>query len=176
MIELGSDYSKEELISRWDDYTSAARFAGSDETLDLIFVSKRSGDRIKLIRKSNSVHEPYAAVFRGRIYGKGERSCIKGIFTKTVIDYAFTALIIALAFVVRSYAESRGASLYTANVILAAAIVFGILLLFNYRGTKRRYTDFMCRITGRENELFRTRGETKEAERKENADKNTEKR
>ncbi|MBR0231523.1 MAG: hypothetical protein IJQ53_04790 [Clostridia bacterium] len=53
MVELESDYSKEELISRRDEYTSSARFAGSDETLDLIFVSKRNGDRIKLIRKSN---------------------------------------------------------------------------------------------------------------------------
>ena len=176
MIKLESDYSKEELLSRWDEYTSAARFAGSDETLDLIFVSKRNGDRIKLIRKSNSVHEPYAAVFRGKISGEGGRSCIKGIFTKSVLDYIFTALIIALAFVVRFYAESRGASLYTANVILAAAIIIGILLLFNYRGTKRRYTDFMCRITGRENELFRARGETKEAERKEKEENNTAKR
>lgn len=93
MVELESDYSKEELISRRDEYTSAARFAGSDETLDLIFVSKRNGDRIKFIRKSNSVHEPYAAVFHGKISGEGGRSCIKDIFTKSVLDYIFTALI-----------------------------------------------------------------------------------
>ena len=161
MLKLQSDYGKEELAARWDDYTSAARFAGSDETLDLIFVAKRKGDRVKLVRKSNSVHEPYAAVFRGKLCSKGNGSFIKGIFTKSLFDYIFTALVIALAFVVRGYAESRGASLYTSNVILAAVILGGLALLYNYRGTKRRYVEFMCRITGKESDAYLSRREAK---------------
>ena len=161
MTTLHSDYGKEELTSRWDDYTSAARFAGSDDTLDLIFVATRRGDKVKLVRKSRSMHEPYAAVFRGRICSAGNGSAIKGVFTKSVFDYLFTAVLIALAFAVRGYAESRGASLYASNVILAAVILGSIVLLYNYRGTKRKYTEFMCRITGKETDVFRSRRETK---------------
>ena len=44
MVKFTSEYSQNTLIEKWDEYTSPARFAGSDDTMDLIFVSKRKGN------------------------------------------------------------------------------------------------------------------------------------
>ena len=161
MITLPSDYSFEELVARWDDFTSPARFAGSDESLDLVYKSRRRGDKVTLVRRSDSMREPYAAVFRGKIVKTAQGSEIRGIFTKSFADYAVTAAIIALAVIIRIYAQDRADSLETANVLLAAAIIIGLLLLFNLRSAKRKYLDFICKITGKEVDLFKSRRESK---------------
>ena len=161
MINLPSDHSKDELIQRWDEYTSPARFAGSDDTLDLVFKSRRKNNKVILIRNANSMRNPYAAVFRGIIVNTEQGSEIRGFFTKTVFSYLMTAFIIFIAFVVRFAAEARNADLSTPNILLALCIIGGILLLYNYRPTKRRYIEFMIGITGNESDLFLSKKQLK---------------
>lgn len=166
LIILPSSYPAETLIKRWDEYTSPARFAGNDDTLDLVFTSKRRGNKVKLVRRSGTMHEPYAAVFRGNIVETDKGSEIRGIFTKSVFDYIFTFGVIILAFFIRQSAESRGAELYTSNVLLAACIIIGLFLLFNRRSAKRRYVEFMTGITGIESNQFISKRELKTKEKR----------
>lgn len=171
MVRLESDKTKEELISSWDDKTSPSRFAGSDETMDLIFTSKRKGDRVTLVRRAASVRDPYSCVFRGRIRSKDGKSEIVGWFGKALIDYIATALIIALLFYVRYVIISRGDSGYTIGILLTAALLGGLFLLYNTRAAKRRYVDFMFEITEKPLPMFLSRKEIKEAEEREGSQK-----
>lgn len=164
MIKFHSTHSADELISRWDEYTSPSRFAGNDDTMDLIFISKRKNNKVRLIRRSKTSREPFACVFRGTIADDGSGSVIKGIFTKTILDYIVVGLIIAAIFYIRSLVEARGEPLHTMNALLIIAIVGGLALLYNWRGTKKRYSEFISRITDTENRFFLSKREQKERE------------
>ena len=154
MLNFKSKLSVEELKARWDEFTSPSRFAGSDETLDLVFVSKRNDEKVKLVRHAKSTREPFSCVFRGKIKQTEQGSEIAGVFTKAWIDYLFVVATIGLIFYIRAGIIERGDSLNTINAVLAFSLIAGILLLFNTRGTKRRYCDFISRITGEENSYF----------------------
>ena len=155
MINFNSDYSANELIDRWDEFTSPARFAGSDDTMDLIFVSKRKNDRVRLVRRSRNALEPFACVFRGKIVDKK----ITGVFTKAIIDYIVVAAIYAFLLYMRSYMIENGNPLKTINALLVIATVFSVALLLNTRRTKRKYCEFIARIVGKDNDYFLRKNE-----------------
>ena len=162
MVRFSCDLDYEELIAKWDEHTSPARFAGSDDNMDLIFVSKRKNNSVKLVRRARSSREPFSTVFRGKIKKCGDKSEIVGFFTKTFFDYAFVTLLIGLVFYIRSVIIERAEQLTSINAILAVVIVGSLLLLINTRAAKRRYSDFICRITGFDPELFLSRKEKNE--------------
>lgn len=162
MIRFLSSFSSEELTERWDEYTSPARFAGSDDTMDLIFVAKRKKNKIKLVRRARTVREPFSCVFRGEIKNNGQGSEIKGYFTKSYFDYLICAIVLGLLFYIRSVAVGRGSPLGAMNTVLIAAIVGGLLLLCNFRPTKRRYAEFIYKITGKDEKMFLSRRERRE--------------
>lgn len=159
MANFKSEHTKEELKRRWDEYTSPARFAGSDDHMDLIFVAKRSGDRVKLLRRARTMADPFSCVFRGKICSDGERSSIKGIFTKRIVDYFSVLILLAIMFFMRSEVIAHGDDPYTINVLIAASSVLGLLLLYNSRRSKRYYADFIARITDKEHGLFLSKRE-----------------
>ena len=64
MHTFESRYSKDELISRWDEFTSPARFAGTDDVMDLIFVSKRKGNKVRLVKRARTKRDPFACEAR----------------------------------------------------------------------------------------------------------------
>ncbi len=154
MVKFPSDYSAEELSQRWDDYTSPARFAGSDDTMDLIFVAKRNGDKVRLVRKARTVREPFTCVFRGKIKKTEKGSEISGIFTKSLFDYILVGLLIAFMFYLRTIVIERGSPLGSVNTLLAVVIIGGLALLINYRSAKRKYAELIFRITGKELPIF----------------------
>ncbi len=162
MIKFTSAFSAEELAERWDDYTSPARFAGNDDTMDLIFMGERNGDKVRLVRKARTVKEPFTCVFRGRIKKQEQGSVIEGVFTKSIFDYILVGLLIAFVFYIRTIIVERGGSLVSVNALLAITIISGIALLFNYRSVKRRYAEFIFRITGQELPLFRSKRDSEE--------------
>lgn len=162
MHKFNSCFSKEELTSRWDEFTSPARFAGSDDVMDLIYVSKRKNDRVRLVRRARSKREPFSCVFYGKIAKTEKGSEISGIFAKSVIDYIAIALIIALLAYIRYIVIDRGESPVTVNVLLGASIIIGILLLYNTRSIKRKYAEFISRITDVENDKFLSKKELQE--------------
>lgn len=154
MLSFESKLSVEELKNKWDEYTSPARFAGSDENLDLVFISKRNDQKVKLTRRSKATREPFICVFRGKIEHTEQGSRIVGIFTKTIIDYLFVFGVIALLFYIKAEIVARGGAPSAINAVLAFSVVAGVLLLINARGTKRRFCDFISRIVGEENRYF----------------------
>ena len=108
MVKFPCDYSVEELSQRWDDYTSPARFAGSDDTMDLIFVAKRNGNKVQLVRKARTVREPFTCVFRGKIKKTDKGSEISGVFTKSFFDYVLVGLLMAFMLYLRTIVIERG--------------------------------------------------------------------
>ena len=87
MLHLESRYSTEQLLARWDERTSLARFAGNDDVLDVIYVASRKKNRVFLIRKARRTLDPFATVFRGRIFPCGDGSVLQGSFSKRLFDY-----------------------------------------------------------------------------------------
>lgn len=146
MVEIRSGHKREVLESRWDEMTSPARFAGCDDTMDLIFVAKRSGGRVRLVRKARIAHEPFCCVFRGKISGSGSGSVIKGVFTKSVADYYIVLLITALLFYVRHEVILRGSSQYTINFLIAFWLVAAVMLLYNTKRARGKYIEMLNRI------------------------------
>ncbi len=161
MVKFPSDLSVEELSKNWDEHTSPARFAGSDDTMDLIFISKHSGDSVRLVRKARSAREPFSCVFRGKIKKNGNGSEIVGLFTKSIFDYLLAIALIALVFYMRSYVIDRGQDLSAINVILIVVLAGCALLLYNTRAAKRKYAEFIFRITEKEIPMYLTRKEKK---------------
>jgi hypothetical protein len=157
-----SNYSTDELINRWDEFTSPARFAGNDDTMDLIFVSKRKGNRVKLVRRARTKRDPFACVFYGKIEESENGSRIRGLFAKSIADYFAVALIIAFFAYLSYYVASNGDSSVTINSLLGASVVIGILLLHNTRSVKRKYAEFISRITDIENDKFFSKKELRE--------------
>lgn len=162
MNKFNSCFSKEELASRWDEFTSPARFAGSDDIMDLIYVSTRKDDKVRLVRRARSRREPFSCVFYGKIIKTEKGSEISGFFAKSVLDYIAIASIIVLLTYIRYIVIDRGESPVTVNILLAASIIIGALLLYNTRATKRKYAEFISRITDVENDKFLSKKELKE--------------
>ena len=144
MVEIRSGHKREVLESRWDEMTSPARFAGCDDTMDLIFVAKRSGGRVRLVRKARIAHEPFCCVFRGKISGSG--SVIKGVFTKSVADYFIVLLITALLFYIRHEVILRDRKQYTINFLIAFWLVAAVMLLYNAKRAGGKYIEMLNRI------------------------------
>lgn len=161
MVRFPCDLSVEALSENWDEHTSPARFAGSDDTMDLIFVSKRNGDSVRLVRKARSAREPFSCVFRGKIKSCEKGSEIVGFFTKSIFDYILSLAILALVFYMRAFVIERGQDLGAINVILIVALAGCALLLYNTRATKRKYAEFIFRITEKEVPMYLTRKEKK---------------
>lgn len=160
MLKIKSKLTLDELKYSWDEHTSPARFAGSDETMDLVYVAKRKKDKVVLVRRATHSHEPFSCVFRGRLEEDGTNSAISGRFTKSCFDYIALAVLYAILFYVRYVIISRGNSVNTINTVLAFSIVAGLLLLYNTRGTKRRYCEFLARIAETENTFYIKRNNT----------------
>lgn len=159
-----SRFSEKELTERWDEFTSPARFAGSDDVMDLIYVSKRKDKKVRLVRRARSKREPFSCVFYGNIVADEKGSAIKGVFAKSIKDYVAVCLIVSLLIYIRGLVMERGDSPVTVNVLLAAAIVLGVFLLYNTRSAKRRFAEFISRITDTENDKFLSKKELKEKE------------
>ncbi|MBE6691738.1 MAG: hypothetical protein E7586_00185 [Ruminococcaceae bacterium] len=168
MLKFKSDKSVEELIKQWDEHTSISRFAGSDETMDLIYVSKRKGRKVRLVRKAPLAREPFSSVFRGVIREAEQGSEIAGLFTKSIFDYVLISAIFFMLFYIRSYVIQRGDSLATINTLIIFAIIGSVLCLYNFRATKRKYADFISGITGKETNLFLKKSEIKDKDGSDN--------
>ena len=159
MYRFESDHSPESLIEKWDEYTSISRFAGCDDTMDLIFMSKRKGNKVRLVRTAKEAREPFSPVFHGEIQKSEKGSVIVGYFTKSLSDYFAVGILNAILLYIRACIVERGESLNTINSLIAISVVASVLLLINYKPAKRRYADFISRITGKRNVLFLSKEE-----------------
>lgn len=155
MLVLKSEQTPEQLMQSWDERTSPARFAGSDELMDSIFIASRKEDRVFLIRRASGALDPFATVFRGRIVSCGTGSAIKGYFTKRVLDYVLLLLLLSLDWFIYYRATESG---LISPSLTGFCIAFGVLLLLAaipLRASRRRYRTFLEDIAS-----FQTETET----------------
>lgn len=167
-----SDFDKAALISRFDDLTSEARFAGADEQNDWVFQSTRKGDKIKIVRKPKNAYDPFATVFRGKITETKSGSAIKGVYTKSLPDYIFSFFVFFIYYAVCfKYYSSSADKTVPLTLIFAGALI--ILLLFSsLPHTRKRYGDFIRRVTEGDGESAAKKpdGPEKDPEEKENSE------
>ncbi len=160
-----SNYGKEELIARFDDLTSEARFAGADELNDWVFQSKRTDDKIKIVRKPKSAYDPFASVFRGKIVATEYGSAIRGVYTKSVFDYVFTFFVFFIYFGVCAKYYGSADDKTTPTVMIFAGIAIILLLFSSLPHTRKKYGDFIRRVTVGDGQAPSARPEPKEEKR-----------
>lgn len=160
-----SGYDKAELIRRWDDITSPARFAGANETLDWIYNASRKDDRVRLVKKPRAAYDPYATVFRGRIKEEENGSAIRGVFTKGLADYIITFAVFGIYFGVCAEYASRAADKTLPLMMISVGIAAVLFLLIPLPGKRRKYGELIKKVTGEKD--FAPAPAEKPAEKKE---------
>lgn len=152
MILLRSRFSKEELVARFDEMTSPARFAGNDDYDDNIFMATRKKDKITLIRKARNAWDPFATVFKGEIVSDGENSILQGAFGKRLLDYLILIGLGVLDFLFYFYASPERQTKSMAGFCIAFAVLL-IVLAIPTRSAKKRYKTFLEDITDPDRDL-----------------------
>lgn len=147
MLKLCCGLSADKLCEKWDDKTSPSRFAGNDDNMDNIFMANRNGNKVKLVRKARNAMDPFATIFRGKICKDSNGSCIKGYFTKSILDYII--ILVLLAFDLYICISSYLSGSLTANIIFGCIAFLAILVLLAVplKPAKRKYTEFISDIT-----------------------------
>lgn len=147
---LKSEQTTEQLTQRWDEKTSPARFAGSDEMMDNIFIASRKKNRVFLIRKASGALDPFATVFRGKIVPCGSGSAIKGHFTKRLFDYVLLLALLLLDGLIYQRALDTGSVSPSLTGFCAAFAVLLLLAAVPLHASRRRYRAFLEEITSPE--------------------------
>ena len=147
MLTLESRYSPEQLLARWDERTSPARFAGNDDVLDLIYVASRKDNRVFLIRKARRTLDPFATVFRGKIVSCGNGSALQGSFSKRFFDYFVLLAMLAIVVFVYHRASISGLATtsFSVGCVLFACLI--LLLAIPLPHAKKKYLSFLKEIT-----------------------------
>ncbi|MDL2286981.1 hypothetical protein LJB90_00220 [Eubacteriales bacterium OttesenSCG-928-G02] len=141
-MEYKSNRTKNEIIKKWDEVFSPERFAGADETMDPIFISKRKNNSVKLVRRTQAAYDPFATVFRGKILDTENGSVIKGFYTKQLIDYII-CMIFAFFFII---IVTSDISPFTTNeILISSGVILAVFIFFLYpsKKTKSKYDDYI---------------------------------
>lgn len=147
MLFLESRYSPEQLLARWDERTSPARFAGNDDFMDVIYVASRKENRVFLIRKGRRTLDPFATVFCGKVVPCDGGSVLQGRFSKRLFDYLILLALLALEifFYQRAAAGGTVTQAFTVGCVVFACLL--LLLAIPLPHTKKRYLGFLKEIT-----------------------------
>ena len=143
IVKFRSAYNKERLTISWDQYTNEARFAGGDDFLDLVFIAKRKGNKISLIKKSKIGASPFTTRFNGVIkddYGTG---VIEGKFSKGLADY-IAALLFVLFYSYIVYSLYQREQLISVLLFALGGLIMFLLLKCSKK-SKQIYIDFINR-------------------------------
>ena len=122
-----SDHDVNTLKERWDDKTAFKNFAGGDDYLDNVFISRRYGSIVCLKSK------------------KDGGSKITGFFGISLTDLIITAAFYLLyGSITRTVLERGDESGAYWMIVIAAAILF--FILFTSPKTKRKYAEVINRV------------------------------
>lgn len=147
-MKYKSSYNKEELISRWDEITSPARFAGANAELDWVYNSSRKEDKVKLVKKPRASYDPYATVFRGKIEATKNGGQIRGVYTKGLFDYIITAVIAVVYFGVCAEYLSRVEDKTIPLILISVGIIVILFALIPFPGKIKKYGALIREVTG----------------------------
>lgn len=141
-----SDHNVSTLKERWDDKTSFGYFAGGDDYLDDVFISRRYGSIVCLKSKPLSAHNLFGAVYWGIIHvRKGGGSKITGFFGISLTDLIITAVFYLLyGTITRTVLERGDESGAYWMIGIAAAMLF--FIFFTAPKTKRKYAEVINRV------------------------------
>ena len=147
MLFMESRYSPEQLLARWDERTSPARFAGNDDVMDVIFMASRKKNRVFLIRKARRTLDPFTTVFRGKIIPYGDGSALQGNFSKRLFDYLLLLGLLALDVFVYQRASSAGmlTTGFSVGCVVFACVL--LLLAVPFPRTTKHYRVLLKEIT-----------------------------
>lgn len=141
-------YTKDELIKRWDDITSPARFAGANEELDWVFIASRKDEKVKLVKKPRASYDPFATVFRGRITETKTGAEIRGVFTKGLFDYIITFFVAVVYFGVCAAYLLREPEKTIPLLLIYVGITVILFALIPFPGKRRKYGALIREVTG----------------------------
>lgn len=147
-MKYKSLYKKDELIKRWDDITSPARFAGANETLDWVYNASRTKDKVKLVKKPRAAYDPFATVFRGKIEEAKNGSQIRGVFTKGVFDYIITFFVAVVYFGVCAAYMSRVTDQTIPLLLISVGVIIILFALIPFPGKRKKYGALIRKVTG----------------------------
>ena len=147
-MKYKSIYNKKELVDRWDEITSPARFAGANAELDWVYNSTRKDDKVKLVKKPRASYDPYATVFRGRIEQTKNGGQIRGVYTKGLIDYIITAIIGGVYFGVCAEYLSRAQDKTVPLMLISVGVIVILFALVPYPGKIKKYGVLIREVTG----------------------------
>ena len=141
-----SDHDVNTLKERWDDKTAFKNFAGGDDYLDNVFISRRYGSIVCLKSKPLSAHNLFGAVYWGIIHCKKDGgSKITGFFGISLTDLIITAAFYLLyGSITRTVLERGDESGAYWMIVIAAAILF--FIPFTSPKTKRKYAEVINRV------------------------------
>ena len=144
-ITIPCSITLDELRRRWDYMTGEAFYAGCDEVMDLVFMGKRSGDKVSLIHKAPAMRNIFATVFFGELKTADGGSVIEGTFKKRTSDYIFGIIIaiLAIGFAQGIVEKQR----YLALGIVCGAFALIFLLLRVSKKSQKTYLEFLDRIS-----------------------------
>ena len=145
-VDLHCDITLDELRKRWDYMTGEAFYAGCDEVMDLVFMGKRSGDKVSLIHKAPAMRNTFATVFYGELKADADGgSRIVGTFKKRKSDYIAAIVIAVLAFGFSQGIVDR--QRYLALGIVCGALALVYLLCRVSKRSQKPLFDFLERIS-----------------------------
>ncbi len=147
LMTFKSEYDEETLKKRWDDKTAFGNFAGGDDLLDTVFISRRYGKIVCLKCKPRSAHELFGAVYWGIITARKDGGAsIIGFFGISIVDLIITAIFYLLYGSITKTVISRGDQ-SGAYWMIAVAVIILFLILFTTPKTKQKYSEVIKRVT-----------------------------
>lgn len=141
-----SKYDAETLKKRWDDKTSFGNFAGGDDFLDTVFISRRYGNIVCLKSKPRSAHELFGAVYWGVISGGRSSASIHGFFGISIVDLIITVIFYLLYGSITGTVMRRGDE-SGAYWMIAIAVLILFFIFFTTPKTKNKYAEIIRRVT-----------------------------
>lgn len=144
-VTIPCDISLDELKRRWDYMTGEAFYAGCDEVMDLVFMGKRSDNKVSLIHKAPAMRNTFATVFYGELLETDTGSQIVGTFKKRKSDYVAAIIIAVLAFGFSQGIVDR--QRYLALGIVCGAMALCFLLCRVSKRSQKPLAEFLDRIS-----------------------------
>ncbi len=144
---LKSDFGLQTLKERWDDKTSFKNFAGGDDFLDTVFISRRYGRIVCLKNKPRCSHNLFGSVFWGIMIPKKKGgTTLFGFLGISILDLIITACIYTLYAMIINAVIGRGDTDSAKTMIIIGSVAL-FFIFFTFPKTRRKFKEILQRVT-----------------------------